>query len=80
MSSRPLALTDEQLDCINRAAWPLLPADRRPFLEAVAAKLNERPELLGDGHVARVVIDVQRRFWSPPLDERRASPGGKWSR
>jgi len=22
---------------------------------------------LGDGHIARVVVEVQRAFWSPPL-------------
>ena len=47
-------------------AWPLVPADRGPFLQAVAAKLAEAPELLGDGHVARVAVEIQRRFWTPP--------------
>jgi hypothetical protein len=46
-------------------------ADRAPFLELVAARLSEHPELLGDGHIARVVIESQRKFWSPPL----AHPG-----
>src|SRR5262249_19093118 len=73
-SPRPLRLTDQQLDCVHRAAWPLAPADRSAFLEAVAAKLSERPELLGDGHVARVVIECQRAFWTPPeLDESETS-------
>jgi hypothetical protein len=57
-----LRLTDQQLDAIHRAAWPLASHDRAPFLEAVAAKLSERPELLGDGHVARSCIEMQRRF------------------
>jgi len=39
---------------------------RGPFLPAVAAKLAEAPELLGDGHVARVAVEIQRRFWTPP--------------
>jgi hypothetical protein len=64
-----LRLTDQQLDAIHRAAWPLAPHDRAPFLEAVAAKLSERPELLGDGHVARICIEMQRRFWTPPNGE-----------
>jgi hypothetical protein len=42
------------------------PRDRGPFLQAVAARLAEDPDLLGDGHIARVAIEVQRRFWSPP--------------
>jgi hypothetical protein len=32
----PLALSDEQLSHIMRAAQPLRPADREAFLEAVA--------------------------------------------
>jgi hypothetical protein len=65
-AAAPLALTDAQLDAIHRAAWPLAAADRAPFLEAVAAKLSEHPELLGDGHIARVCVEVQRQFWTPP--------------
>jgi hypothetical protein len=73
----PLSLTDSQLDTIHRLAWPLAPGDRGPFLEAVAAKLAERPELAGDGYIARVAIEVQRRFWTPPdLD----SKPGKYGR
>ena len=62
----PLRLTDSQLDTLHRLSWPLAPADRGPFLRAVAARLAEHPDLLGDGHIARVAIEVQRRFWSPP--------------
>ena len=61
-----LRLTDSQLDTLHRLSWPLAPADRGPFLQAVAARLAEHPDLLGDGHIARVAIEVQRRFWSPP--------------
>jgi len=76
----PLRLSDSELDAIHRAAWPLAPHDRGPFLEAVAAKLSERPELLGDSHIARVCIECQRKFWTPPLDERRARAPSKWAR
>jgi hypothetical protein len=62
----PLALTDAQLDAIHRAAWPLAPADRGAFLEAVAAALAQE-RTLGDGVVYRVAVQVQRRFWTPPL-------------
>jgi hypothetical protein len=77
---RPLALTDQQLDAIHRAAWPLAPRDRGPFLAEVAAKLSEHPELLGDGHVARVCVECQRRFWSPPAinGSDRLPSGGKY--
>jgi hypothetical protein len=61
----PLALTDEQLDAIHRAAWPLAPHDRASFLEAVAIELAREPTI-GDGVVYRVAMQVQRRFWAPP--------------
>jgi hypothetical protein len=78
MSSRPLALTDEQLDLLHRMAWPLAPADRSPFLEAVAEALQG--QTIGDGVVHRVAVEAQRRFWTPPLDERRARAPRKWAR
>jgi hypothetical protein len=62
---RPLALTDQQLDAIHRAAWPLGPHDRVPFLEGVAEALAAEPTL-GDGVVYRVAVQAQRRFWTPP--------------
>ena len=40
----PIALSDEQLTAVMAAAAPLAPADRGPFLEAVAASLR-RPRL-----------------------------------
>jgi hypothetical protein len=60
----PLALTDHQMDVILRAARPLDPGLRAPFLEAVAHALRDQP--IGDGSVARVCAQVQRQFWRPP--------------
>jgi hypothetical protein len=77
----PLWLTDAQLDTIHRLSWPLAPADRGSFLEAVAAKLAEHPELVGDGYLARVAVEVQRQFWSPPaVDGTTARGVGKYGR
>jgi hypothetical protein len=64
-SSKPLALTDSQLDTIFRMAAPLLDVDRSAFLEDVARELGGLPEL-GDGIVARVCMQVQRKYWRPP--------------
>jgi hypothetical protein len=64
----PLALTDAQLDTIRRAAWPLAPADRSAFLEAVAQALQQE-QTIGDGVVYRVAMQVQRKFWTPPISE-----------
>jgi hypothetical protein len=61
----PLALTDSQLDAVYRAAGPLAPAVRGAFLELVAQNLAAIGEI-GDGAVARVCAEAQRRFWIPP--------------
>jgi hypothetical protein len=41
----------------------------------VAAKLAEHPELLGDGYLARIAVEVQRQFWSPPAIDGTAGVG-----
>jgi len=77
----PLRLTDAQLDTLHRLSWPLARVDRVPFLEAVAVELAKHPELLGDGHIARVGVEVQRRFWTPPDPETgRKAHVGKYGR
>jgi hypothetical protein len=61
----PLALTDDQLTAVMRAAEPLVVSDRDGFLRDVAAAL--RSQELGDGTVYRVVAQVQRRYYDPPI-------------
>jgi hypothetical protein len=61
----PLALTDSQLDAVYRAAGPLAPTVRPAFLELVAQGLAGAGEI-GDGTVARVCAEAQRKFWDPP--------------
>ena len=46
-------------------AAPLLPRDRSLFLEDVAAALRGFDEI-GDGVVARVAREVQRKYLRPP--------------
>jgi hypothetical protein len=72
----PLALTDSQLDAVYRAAGPLAPAVRPAFLELVAQSLAGAGEI-GDGTVARVCAEAQRRFWVPP-DLSRAAGSSKY--
>jgi hypothetical protein len=72
----PLALTDSQLDAVYRAAGPLAPAVRPAFLELVAQGLAGAGEI-GDGTVARVCAEAQRRFWVPP-DLSRAAGTSKY--
>jgi hypothetical protein len=50
--SKPIALSDTQMDTIVRLAGPLPPPDRDVYLREVAAALDGREEI-GDGFVAR---------------------------
>jgi hypothetical protein len=61
----PPSFTDAQLDALMRVAAPLHPRDRRAFMEDVARALDGRE--IGDGSLHRVAIEIQRRYWSPPL-------------
>jgi hypothetical protein len=74
-SPRPLALTDDQMSALLRAAQPLDRDLREPFLLAVARALQGR-EPLGDGLVFRTIKEVQREFWHPPVEP---SYAGKYS-
>jgi hypothetical protein len=68
MSSRPLALSDAQLDQIFRSAQPLRPSARSAFLEDIAQALNGHE--LGDGFVARTCRDIQKKYFDVPTFER----------
>jgi gluconate kinase len=65
MSKSPLALTDEQMSAVLRAAEPLEPRDRASFLRDVALALAALAEP-GDGSVALVCRAVQARYFDPP--------------
>ena len=47
-------------------AQPLAVQDREPFLQEIAARLTALPHL-GDGIVHRVVAEVQRKHFDPPI-------------
>jgi len=68
LMSKPIALSDTQMDTIVRLAGPLPPPDRDVYLREVAAALDGREEI-GDGFVARVCAEVRRRLWHPPPNE-----------
>ncbi len=53
------------MDAIMNAAEPLPPARRSGFLHAVAQALRGHPEL-GDGLVACVCAEQQRKFFDAP--------------
>jgi hypothetical protein len=56
----PIAFTDEQLDAVIAAGAPLVPIDRGPFLEAIAAALQGRE--VGHGAVYLAIPAAQRQF------------------
>jgi hypothetical protein len=67
MPMTPLPLTDDQLATIQRAAAPIAAPDRVAFLAAVAQALQGRE--IGDGVVARVCAEQQRKWFTPPAEE-----------
>jgi hypothetical protein len=76
---RPLALSDDQLDTVMRAARVLAPADRDAFLKDVARALDGRE--IGDGLVRRICTEAQRLYWRAPDVETRGSGAvSKYSR
>jgi hypothetical protein len=66
-TTTPIALTDEQMDAVMRAAAPLLPQDRSAFLEEVARELAVLPEV-GNGSLHQVIARVQQRHFTPPSE------------
>jgi hypothetical protein len=75
---KPLALTDDQMTAIQRAAEPLHPHDRGVYLERVAQILDGCE--IRDGLVARAARQAQAELWRPPTIEQRAPIAGKWGR
>jgi hypothetical protein len=70
---QPIALTDAQISAVFAAAHPL-PADRRSaFLEDVAGKLAHLPEV-GDGVLHRIIMEIQRKHFDPPLSTHAGQP------
>jgi hypothetical protein len=74
-----LSLSDAQLETVTRAAAPLAPWLRAPFLEAVARALRNEP--IGDGSVSRACAELQREFLrQPQTGGGRGRMVGKYSR
>jgi hypothetical protein len=47
-----------------------LPRDARgPFLADVAREISRRP-ILGDGLLHRVIMQVQKKYFHPPIESR----------
>ena len=68
----PLALTDDELSAVQRAAAPIHPQQRDAFLKVLAVELERHP-VVGPGLVHRLAGELQRRYVIAP--ERGSSPG-----
>ena len=67
MSSKPIALTDEQLTELMRLAQPLQPQCRDAFLRILAHELRDRVDV-GDGELHRIAREVIKSYqlFDPP--------------
>jgi hypothetical protein len=71
----PILLSAPQFLAIANAAAVLFPADRDPFIAAVAAELASH-QPIGDGTVGRAIRAVQGRFHHPEPEP----SGSRWER
>jgi hypothetical protein len=80
--TRPIRLSDSELDAVFAAAHPLAVADRDPFLQAVAAALAQHRGEIGEGVVYSICREQQRRFFDPPIteDHKHRQGQGKYGR
>ena len=78
--SKPIRLSDSELDTVFSAAGPLPVELRDSFLQAVAHALQQDCSgEVGPGTVARICRDLQRQFFDPPEFEGRGTVS-RWSR
>lgn len=73
---KPFGVDDVCYDIIMAAARPLAhPGPRDAFLEEVAQELRRAGAPEGEGALFRLVRELQRKYWDPPLEH-----GSKYSR
>jgi hypothetical protein len=64
-TSKPIHLSDAELDAVMAAARPLAVEVRDAFLQKIADALARCSEI-GPGAVYRIVAESQREFFDPP--------------
>jgi hypothetical protein len=69
----PIRLTDAQITAVFAAARPIPVGARDTFLLDLATALQGQANL-GDGTVFRLIREVQRRHFDPPLLNAHAVP------
>jgi hypothetical protein len=68
----PIHLTDSQITQLMQLARPLQPAQRRVFVEMIAARLNGQREI-GDGALYQIRRELQRQVLGAPIEQERTS-------
>jgi hypothetical protein len=76
---RPVHLTEAQAAAVFAAAHPLSADRRSDFLTAVVHALASLPEI-GDGSAYRIIAEMQKKFFDPPVERAGGFHGGKHSR
>jgi len=61
-----MPLTDDQQTAVLRAAYPLQPHQRSAFMATLYTLLEGRHSI-GDGELYRVLRELQRQHFSPPI-------------
>jgi hypothetical protein len=65
----PIALSDAQITTLMQLSRPLQPAQRRVFVEMIAARLNGHREI-GDGMLYQIRRELQRQVLGAPVEHR----------
>jgi hypothetical protein len=71
----PLSLSDSEMEIVMSLGAPIDPSARSAYLADVAAAIDGLAEV-GDGAIARIAREVQRRYWTPP--DLSAVARGRW--
>ena len=78
-SLSPPGFSDSQIDQLLLTLRPLTEVQREALLEDLADTLRQAPHQ-GSGQLYRVIREVQRRHWDPPLTVGGAGMPRRWER
>jgi hypothetical protein len=70
----PVGLSDQQMTMVTEACRPLLSAERTAFLSALGVLLRGQSGEIGDGALHRMLAELQRTRFKPPLQSEQIAP------
>jgi hypothetical protein len=74
-----IILSDSQTDAIASAIKPMQPGERQALLAQLFEELIYRHDEIGDGSLARLLRDLQKKYFVPP-DTEEVGWGARWPR